>query len=527
MKIERVKNTSRNMIYGAALQILKLAVPFLMRTAMIYLLGVEYLGLNSLFTSVLSVLNLAELGVGSAMVYSMYKPIAEDDIDKICALMGMYKKYYRIIGIVILVLGMSLLPFIPKLINGDVPEDMNVYVLYLLNLFATVFSYWLFAYKGSVLQAHQRNDVISKVTLVTESIKYLFQFLVLVITKNYYLYVMVILLTQILNNIVTAFVAEKMYPQYRATGKLSRKEQKTINSRIRDLFTAKLGTVIVYSSDTIVISAFLGLKVLAIYQNYYYLFTAVTAMITIIFTSARAGLGNSIIVDNKEKVFADFKKFLLVIVWIAGFCSTCFLCLYQPFMELWVGRDLLMEFGVVICLVIYFFVHCLNIFLNSYKDASGIWHEDRYRPLVEAAVNLILNIALVNIIGLYGIVLSTILSMLLVAPWLIHNLFKMIFGREHVREFLIRLSYYCIITFLTSVLTYRICSIVTGHLICVVIIRLIVCVLFTNVILLGFYFKILEFKQCIMLADHMTKQRLLFIHKLAVRYEQEEKHYVR
>lgn len=526
MKIERVKNTSRNMIYGTALQILKLAVPFLMRTAMIYLLGVEYLGLNSLFTSVLSVLNLAELGVGSAMVYSMYKPIAEDDIDKICALMGMYKKYYRIIGVVILILGMPLVPFIPKLINGDVPEDMNVYVLYLLNLFATVFSYWLFAYKGSVLQAHQRNDVISKVTLVTESIKYLFQFFVLIITKNYYLYVIVILLTQILNNIITAFVAEKMYPQYRAAGKLSRKEQKTINCRIRDLFTAKLGTVIVYSSDTIVISAFLGLKVLAIYQNYYYLFTAVTAMITIIFTSVRAGLGNSIIVDNKEKVFADFKKFLLVIVWIAGFCSTCFLCLYQPFMELWVGSDLLMEFEVVICLVIYFFVHCLNTFLNSYKDAAGIWHEDRYRPLVEAAVNLILNITLVNIIGMYGIVLSTIFSMLLVAPWLIHNLFKMIFGREHVREFLIRLSYYCIITFLASVITYRICSLVTGHLICVVIIRLAVCVLFTNVILLGFYFKIPEFKQCIVLADHMTKQRLFFIHKLAVRYEQEEKHYV-
>lgn len=526
MKIERVKNTSRNMIYGAALQILKLVVPFFMRTAMIYLLGVEYLGLNSLFTSVLSVLNLAELGVGSAMVYSMYKPIAEDDTDKICALMGLYKEYYRIIGIVIFVLGMLLLPFIPELINGDIPADMNVYVLYILNLFATVFSYWLFAYKGSILQAHQRNDVVSKVTLATDSIKYLFQLLVLIITKNYYLYVIVILLSQILNNIATAFFAEKMYPQYRATGKLSRKEQKTINCRIRDLFTAKLGTVIVYSSDTIVISAFLGLRILAIYQNYYYLFTAVTAMITIIFTSVRAGLGNSIIVDNRAKVFADFKKFLLIIVWIAGFCSTCFLCLYQPFMELWVGRDLLMEFGVVVCLVIYFYVHCLNTFLNSYKDASGIWHEDRFRPLVEAVTNLILNIVLVNVIGLYGIVLSTIFSMLLVAPWLIHNIFKLIFGREYIRKFLIRLAYYTVITFLTAALTYQLCGFITGNLIYVVIVRLTVCVLFTNVLLLIFYFKIPEFKQCVILADHMTKQRLCIIHKLAARYKQEENNYV-
>ena len=353
------------------------------------------------------------------------------------------------------------------------------------------------------------------------------QLLVLAITKNYYLYVIVILLTQILNNIITAFFAEKMYPQYRAKGKLSRKEQKIINCRIRDLFTAKLGTVIVYSSDTIVISAFLGLRILAIYQNYYYLFTAVTAMITIIFTSVRAGLGNSIIVDNKEKVFADFKKFLLIIVWIAGFCSTCFLCLYQPFMELWVGSDLLMEFGVVVCMVIYFFVHCLNTFLNSYKDASGIWHEDRFRPLVEAVTNLILNIVLVNVIGLYGIVLSTIFSMLLVAPWLIHNLFKLIFGQKHIREFLMQLAYYIIVTFLAAVLTYWICNFITGNLICVVIVRLIVCVLFANLLLLIFYFRIPEFKQCVILTDNITRQRLRIIHKIAGRYKREGNHNVR
>ena len=527
MKIERIKNTSRNMVYGAALQILKLVVPFFMRTAMIYLLGVEYLGLNSLFTSVLSVLNLAELGVGSAMVYSMYQPIAEDDTEKLCALMLLYKIYYRVIGIVIFLIGMLLLPFIPQLIDGGVPADMNVYVLYLLNLFATVFSYWLFAYKGSILQAQQRNDVVSKVTLATDSVKYLLQLLVLAITKNYYLYVIVILLTQILNNISAAFCAEKMYPQYRAQGELPKRERRIIHRRIRDLFTAKLGTVIVYSSDTIVISAFLGLRVLAVYQNYYYLFTAVTAMITILYTSVRAGLGNSIIVDDREKVFADFKKFLLIIVWIAGFCSTCFLCLYQPFMELWVGRDLLLEFGVVVCLVVYFFVHCLNTFLNSYKDASGIWHEDRFRPLVEAMTNLLLNILLVQVIGLYGIVLSTVFSMLLVAPWLIHNLFQLIFGRKHIREFLMRLGYYVLATFLAAFLTYWVSSFVTGNLICVVIVRLMVCVLFTNLLLWSFYFKIPEFKQCVILADNMTKQRFGVIHRFADRYKREENQDVR
>ena len=522
MRIERLKNTSRNMVYGTALQVLKLIIPFFMRTAMIYLLGVEYLGLNSLFTSVLSVLNLAELGVGSAMVYSMYKPIAEDDTEKICALMLLYKKYYRIIGIVVCAIGLILLPFIPDLINGEVPADINVYILYLLNLFATVFSYWLFAYKGSILQAFQRNDIISKVTLITESIKYLIQFLILITLKNYYLYVMAILLTQMLNNILTAGMAEKMYPEYYARGKLSKEEQKTINTRIRDLFTAKLGTVIVYSSDTIVISAFLGLRILAIYQNYYYLFTAVTALITIIYTSVRAGLGNSIIVDNKEKLFTDLKKFLLIIAWLAGFCSTCFLCLYQPFMELWVGKDLLLDFGMVICLAVYFFVHCMNTFLNSYKDASGIWHEDRFRPLVEAAVNLVLNIVLVQYIGLYGIVLSTIFSMILVAPWLIHNLFSMIFGKNYIIPFLKRLGYYVFVSFVSAVISYWICSFFVLPLIYEIAVRLIVCLICTNGLLFVFCFKLPEFKQCVVLADYVTRKRIKIIHKYAAKYGGQE-----
>lgn len=187
-KIERTKNATRNIIFGIILKVYQILVPFLMRTAMIYLMGVQYLGLNSLFTSVLQVLNLAELGVGSAMIYSMYKPIAEDNNTVICALMNLYRTYYRIIGAIIAAVGLLLTPFIPKLISGDVPQGINIYVLYLLNLGATVLSYWLFAYKNSILQAHQRVDVVSKVTLVTSTVQYALQLLVLWVFKNYYLY---------------------------------------------------------------------------------------------------------------------------------------------------------------------------------------------------------------------------------------------------------------------------------------------------------------------------------------------------
>ena len=195
-----------------------------MRTAMIYLMGVQYLGLNSLFVSILQVLNLAELGVGSAMVYSMYKPIAEDDDITICALMKLYRIYYRAIGLIIAIVGGALTPFIPKLISGDVPAGINIYILYLLNLFSTVLSYWLFAYKNSILQAHQRVDVISKVTLVTNTVQYALQVVVLWEFKNYYLFVLVTLVMQVVTNVATAAVADRIYPNFRPAGKLSNQE---------------------------------------------------------------------------------------------------------------------------------------------------------------------------------------------------------------------------------------------------------------------------------------------------------------
>jgi len=515
MKIERTKNASRNMFFGSILKIYQLLVPFVMRTAMIYFLGVQYLGLNSLFSSVLQVLNLAELGVGSAMVYSMYKPIADDDTDTICALMRLYKIYYRIIGLVVCVAGLILLPFIPYLIKGEVPPDINVYILYVLNLGATVLSYWLFAYKNSILQAHQRTDMISKVMLVTETVKYILQFVILAIFHNYYLFVIVLLLSQVLTNIFTAFVANRMYPQYQAKGKLPREEIQQINRRIRDLFTSKIGAVIVNSADTIVISAFLGLNVLAVYQNYFYVITAVIGMITIIFASVTAGIGNSIVVETKEKNFNDLRKFTFIIAWIAGICTSCFLCLFQPFMRLWVGKDLLLDYSIVICLGIYFFIYELNQLLNTYKDAAGIWHEDRFRPLVTALTNLTLNLISVQFIGLYGVVLSTVLSMLFVGmPWLLHNLFTTLFDKKYLVPYLKKLVRYVIVVFISCVITFPVCSLFHLPDILLIVVRLACCCIIPNIIFFLAYRNMEEFKLSVQLADKMTKGKIRLLKKI-------------
>ena len=387
MKLERTKNATKNIAAGLFLKAYQMIMPFLIRTAMIYFMGVQYLGLNSLFSSVLHVLNLAELGVGAAMVFSMYKPIAEDDTATICALMGLYRRYYRIIGLIIGAVGVALTPVVPHLISGEVPSELNIYVLYWLNLGATVLTYWLFAYRSCILQAHQRTDLANIVVIVTNTVQYALQLAVILWLKDYYLYVIVLLMTTVLNNILTAAVAARKYPQYKPAGTLPAAQVKQINGKIRDLFTGKLGSVVLGSADTIVISAFLGLSVLAIYQNYYFIMSAVIAVIEILMGSIRAGLGNSFVTETREKNFRDLEKFTFLFMWAIGAGTCCFLGMYQPFMEIWVGRELMLGWPEVICFAIYFYVFALNKLLNVYKDAAGLWHEDRFRPLITAAVN--------------------------------------------------------------------------------------------------------------------------------------------
>lgn len=506
MKIERTKNASRSILVGVFLKVYQMLLPFIMRTAMLYFLGVQYLGLNSLFTSILQVLNLAELGVGAAMVFSMYKPIAEDDTESICGLMKLYKLYYKVIGAVILTVGVMLIPFIPKLIKGTIPSDINIYVLYVLNLSATVLSYWAFAYKNSILQAHQRTDVTSKVLIVTETLKYALQLIVLAVFHNYYYYVMVILLSQLLTNIITAVCADKMYPLYKPQGELPKETIDGINQRIKDLFTAKVGTVVINSADTLVISAFLGLTVLAIYQNYFYLITAVIGVVSMVFNSCIAGIGNSLIVESKEKNYEDLKKLTFIISWLAGVCTVFFLCLFQPFMKIWVGEKLMFDFSVVICFCIYFFIYEINALLNLYKDASGMWHEDRFRPLVTALSNLVLNIILVQFIGIFGVLLSTVLTMVLIGmPWLLHNLFTIIFKRN-AKEYLMNLFLYVIVTAGVCGITYMVVDLLPQDGIISFVVKIIVAGVMSNVLYWVFLHKKKEYKQSKELLFRMLKR---------------------
>lgn len=438
MKIERTKNAGRNMIFGTLLKMYQIVVPFLMRTVMNYFMGKGYLGLSGLFTSILHVLNLAELGVGSAMVYSMYQAIAEDDHERIDALMLLYRRYYRLIGLGVLAVGLMLVPALPVLVNKDVPPGIDVTVLYLMNLAATVLSYWLFAYRSSLIQAYQREDIISKVTIVANTVQYALQLVTIIIFKNYYLYVVVLLLGQILINVFTAIMSHRLYPDRAPRGKLAPEVVSAINGRIRDLFTSKVGAVVLDSCDPIIITAFLGLEVLAVYQNYYYVITALAALFMVFFKAISAGVGNSLATESEEKNYSDFLEISCLTLCTLGVCVCCMLCLYQPFERMSFGAQSMLSFRYVILYCVFFYVYELCRLLNVFKDAAGIWHSDRMRPLVVSLLNLVLNVILVRFVGLAGVLLSTIISYyFLNLPWLLTNVFKYVYKRgygEYLRE---------------------------------------------------------------------------------------------
>lgn len=509
MKIERTRNATRSISVGMALKLYQTVVPFLMRTAMIHFMGVEYLGLNSLFSSILHMLNLAELGVGAAMVFSMYKPIAEDDAPRICALMGLYRRYYRLIGLIIGAVGLILTPFVPYLISGELPPELNVYWLYLLNLGATVLTYWLFAYRNCLLQAHQRLDLSSKITLCSTTVQYALQLLIMVYLKNYYLYVIVLLLTTVLNNLLTAAVTKKKFPQYRPDGELAREEIRAINGKIRDLFSGKIGYVVLQYADTIVISAFLGLTVLAVYQNYFFVLSSVIAVIDIGIASITAGLGNSFVTESQEKNYRDMHKFSFLFLWLTGMCTCCFVGMYQPFMEIWVGEELMLGYGMVLCFALYFFVYTFNRLVGVYKDAAGLWHQDRFRPLVTAFVNLGLNLITVHFFGLYGVLLSTVISMVFVGlPWQMHILFSAMFDKRMLKKYLRTVVKGIAATILSVALTAAICLQIRFSPWLTLLLCMLVSVLIPNAVNLLLLHRDAQFRPAVQFIDRLTKKKL-------------------
>ena len=508
METNRKKNTVRNIIWGILNKVILLLFPFVIRTIIIRNLGSEYLGLSSLFTSILQVLNLTELGFSSAIIFSMYKPVAQNDTKTICALMNFYKKIYRIIGIIIIVIGLLVLPFIPKLINGSYPNVINIYILYIIYLFNTAITYFLFAYKSAILVVNQRSDILSNVNTIIAIFQFTIQIAILCIIKNYYLYVFVITLSNIMNNLTVHYIVQRKYPNYICQGDISKEEKKQIQKKVYGLMIQKVCATTRNSLDSIFLSAFLGLNIVAIYNNYYTIMISITSVLAIFTSSMVASIGNSIVKENVEKNYKDLNKFNFMYMWLSGWCAVCLLCLYQPFMRLWMGENMMFSLSTVICFVVYFYVLKTGDILSTYHQAAGLWYEGRYRAVIETILNIILNYLLGKYFGVNGIIIATIISILLINfGYGSTIIFRYYFTNKKIVKYYMRHLFYFLTTSIAAISTYFICDYIAEDTIIGLIIRILVCILVPNIIFMIIYNKYGLFKESIKFVKEIFQRK--------------------
>lgn len=506
MKIERVKNSKRNVFFGLINKSVMLILPFIIRTLILKFLSSEYVGLSSLFTSVLSVLNLTELGFGSALVFSMYKPLVEDDTDTIRALLNFFRKVYRIIGCLVIAIGLCLLPFIKLFIFGDVPSGMNVYILFGIYIFDASLSYFVFPQSTCVFSSQQRNDIESNILTSVYTVMYICQIIVLCVFKDveahitYYVYIILQPVFNIILNVAKGITAKKLYPEFYCKGQPSKELVSDIKGRVKALFGHKLGTVVLYSLDSIVVSAFLGLSELAVFNNYYMIHASVLGLLQVGYNAVKAGIGNSMVTDDKEKNYTDFKKLTFMNSCIVGWCTICLLCLYNRFMYFWVGGDtsLIYDVKIVIALCVYFYLNSMRWIVLTYKDAAGVWKEDAVKPYVESAVNLIFNIILIQTpLKVTGVIISSVIAVACVsAPWETSVLFKSYFKKKTFEHYLWYFIYTAV-NVAIAVGTYFVCRLLApGYEVKDFIIRVLVLIVLPAAAYALIYFKKKEFKQC-------------------------------
>ena len=504
----RIKNSLRNSFWGATSNLVMTLLNFIVRTIFIKVLGNQYLGINGLFTNILYFLSFAELGVGHAITYCMYKPVAKNNYDKINSLLKLYKKMYTIIGVSIFLMGILVIPFFPFIIKDmpNIPESLIlIYILYLLE---TSLSYF-FSYKKSIITVNQKDYVCDKVRLLLSVIKSVLQIIVLLLFKNYILYLIIYVLSTLLTNIILSIIANKKYPYIKQKNikEIDEEEKKDIINNIKSLFLYNLGRVSLSGTDNIIISALIGITAVGLYSNYSLIISAVSGITYILLKGTISSVGNVNATENIEKKEEIMKTLLFISTWLYGFITICLIILLNPFIELWLGKEYLLSIITITSAVFYIFIDGIEFASHTYISTLGYFKETRYSSFICAIINIILSIILGKIWGYFGIFISTSISKLLTSSWydtyvIYKNEFKKTpwsYYLKHITSILI-VTINFLICFVTS-------QLITGNSISCFILKSSIVVLLSNIIFTIFYYKTKEFKT---LWNKLFKEKFLW-----------------
>lgn len=492
----RTVNVFKNIVGGVGGQLFTSLLQFVCRSVFISLLGAKYLGVNGLFSNILSLLSLAELGIGPAIVFSMYKPIAENDERHVARLMNFYKTAYRVVALVVAVIGVTLTPFLDFFI-ADGGDIKNLRLIFLLILSNTVVSY-LYAYKGSMLSADQKAYAVVIIRNIFAVVQNIAQIIVLLLTGNFLLYLITQIITTLLGNFVQAKYVDKKYPflvEYKSE-KIDRDERRDIIKRVQGMMMHKVGGFVLNSTDNLVISKFVGVIAVGIYSNYLMIINMLKSFLSHITHALTASVGNLIASEDKQKVHNIFGTLQFVYFWIFSFCFISSWVIFQPFIELWIGSEYLLDRWTLLLVLLNFYLTGYQDCVNTFINATGLFWETRHKPIAECVINLGVSIALAYKFGIVGVFIGTLASFVCtfwINPVL---LYKKYFDKGLFKYFMRFALYLTLTVAIAFALDFLITSFISVPLLWNVVIRFALCATVPNILIALIFCRTAGFEYC-------------------------------
>lgn len=494
MEKSRTEYSARNTTVAMISRGLAILMGFVARVVFTHTLSEAYVGVNGLFLDILNVLALSELGVGTAITYALYKPIADHDIEKQKSLMRMYQKFYHIVAVIVLVAGLAIIPFMDYLIK-DKPDVEHLTVIYLIYLSNTVVSY-MWVYRRALVDAHQLSYIGVVYQTTSWIIQNILQIIVLLTTKNFMLYVTMMVLCTIGNNICISKKANKMYPYLKDKDvqELSKDERKGIFQSIRAMLIHKIGNVVVNNTDNLLLSALVGTVSVGCYSNYFLIIGSVKQVFEQIFQGIAASVGNMGVKESKERIGKIFHSIFFMGQWIYGLAT---ICMYEV-INLFVGESFGKQYVFSVSIT---FVLCVNFYLSGmrqatlvFRDSMGLFRYDKWKAVAEAIINLVISLWLGSMFGAIGIFLGTLISTVTTSLWVEPYMLYKHKLKKNCLPYFVKYACYTAVTFALWFGEDMLCRMITGNPWFVLIVRLAICFAITNVVYLIIYHRTHEFR---------------------------------
>ena len=479
----RTWNTSMNLITGLGGQLLVVLFNFISRTVFIKTLGSDYLGINGLFSDILKMLSLTELGIDTAVNFRLYKPLADHDEKRIRLLMKFYKRAYIVVGLVIFAGGLLLLPFLPYLVKDYYKFEqlnINAVFVFIIYLAQSTSSYLFFAARTSIVKADQKWYLINIVDYAVTVIVNIIQIIILVLLRDFIIYTVISAAGVILQSFLNAIVSTKMYPYAFEKDKdnISKSEITDIFKDIASLFVFKVNTVILKASDNLVLSIFIGLEIVGLYSNYLMFYLTITTLLQRVYDSVRASTGNLFAnsSDDEKRKFFETMNFISILLY--GTACVGIALEVDEFIACWIGSGFIIAQPFAILIGVEILFAGLKKNLNQIRNVSGVFKQMWYRPLIGIILNLVVSIVLVRIIGIYGVIIGTIsadvLTNFMLDPFVIYK--YSLNGHGSAKDYYVRNFLYFIVLTVVLVLDYFVCqNFITGFGWLSVIVHAIIC----------------------------------------------------